>query len=127
MAADYAGSLPFETAHLPKPSSSRSRIGLGIAALDSLAVRIGFASIFFANGIAALTQPADFEQMLADNSLIGLFNETVISVLVQFAAINDLLLASALLFWGKRRAVTYLWAAVWLAVIALIKMMNLFG
>ena len=84
--------------------------------------RAGFASIFLVNSLVAWLEPEDFINLLEAN-FIGK-HLSYIDWMVKLAAVNDLALGLAIVV-GKWRRLVYVWAALWLLLVAGLKLSNM--
>lgn len=90
--------------------------------LGSWLFRLGFASIFLVNSAYAAFQPADFTDLLNANLIGKLIGHS--DFLVKIVIVNDLLIG-AFVVMHKYKKVVYIWAGIWLLIVAGLKMMNL--
>jgi hypothetical protein len=91
--------------------------------VSELLFRIGFASIFLVNSVYAAIRPQDFIDLLSNNPIASATG--LAEVMVKIAMVNDLFL-SILILSGWRKKHVYMWAGIWLLMVASIKLMNLF-
>lgn len=122
--------VPGRDVHWVSPEAMRALLGAEAppapnhALHGSMFVRLGIASIFFVNAIVAFVSPGDFESVLAKNLVGSELPETLRSVMVAGAGVNDALLAVAIVAFGSHRVV-WLWVALWFLLIGGVKLMNL--
>lgn len=87
-----------------------------------LLFRVGFSSIFLVNAIYALVELESFKKLLEANFIAKHIGFT--GVLILFTALNDFVIGTLIML-GKKRKLVYLWASLWLLLIAGLKISNL--
>ncbi len=92
--------------------------------LAKVLFRAGFASIFLANAVVAVVTPEAFKGLITTNIIGQYFPASLIDAMVWFIALNDVFIGVAILS-GKWRYFIYIWAGLWLIIIAGIKATNL--
>lgn len=85
--------------------------------------RIGFASIFLVNSVAAWMRPDDFYPLLSSFPAAQAVGR--IDLLVLAASFNDLILGGLILS-GIAKKYVFAWAGLWLTMVSTIKLVSLF-
>lgn len=106
----------------PQTHEGPARPALSLDKLLNLVFVVGFASIFIANAIDAIENPAGFAKVIDNNIIAKHIGAS--ELMVWIAIINDLILG-ALILTGWKKKYIYAWAGAWLILVAGMKLMNL--